>query len=205
VTLRVVGAGIGRTGTMSLKLALEKLLGGPCYHMLEVFPRPDHVGIWHGAIRGEDIDWESLFDGFVASVDWPSGAFWREQAEAFPEAVILLSTRESADAWLRSCDRTIFEMFRHGPQEGMGKWYAMVGDLLRERFSKNVLDPEEAKGAYERWNADVRANADPSRLVDWQPGDGWGPICEALGVAVPDEPFPHTNTTEEFRARAGWT
>jgi hypothetical protein len=80
----------------------------------------------------------------------------------------------------------------------------MVEDLFRERLTKNFLDEDEAKAAYERWNADVRASVDPARLIDWQPGDGWEPICAALDVHVPDEPFPHANTTKEFRDRAGW-
>src|SRR6266566_10081202 len=99
MTLRVIGAGMGRTGTMSLKLALERLLGGPCYHMVEVFPRPAHFGLWTAAGRGKPTDWHALFDGFVAAVDWPAAAFWKEIADAFPEAIILLSTRDSESWW----------------------------------------------------------------------------------------------------------
>src|SRR5207237_6118209 len=93
MTLRVVGAGVGRTGTMSLKLALERLIGAPCYHMLEVFPRPAHFGLWTAAARGKPVDWNALFAGFAAAVDWPASAFWPELAAAFPDSIILLSTR----------------------------------------------------------------------------------------------------------------
>src|SRR3954463_2967084 len=91
--LRVVGAGLGRTGTASLKMALERLLAGPCYHMKEVFEHLDHVPIWHAAIRGEAVDWSSVLDGYLAIVDWPGAACWRSLAAAHPDAVVLLSTR----------------------------------------------------------------------------------------------------------------
>src|SRR5258708_3902275 len=109
MTLRIVGAGLGRTGTHSLKIALEQLLGAPCYHMVEVFAHPEHVPIWTAAIKREPVDWPVLFDGYVATVDWPGGAAWREISEAYPEAKVLLSTRRSADEWWTSASKTIFE------------------------------------------------------------------------------------------------
>lgn len=202
MTLRVVGAGVGRTGTGSLKLALEKLLGGPCYHMLEVFPRPEHVAQWHAAVRGEAIEWDELLADFVATVDWPACAFWRELADANPDAIVLLSVRD-AEGWWRSCDRTIFEVFRRDG-ERFPEWYAMLTDLFERTFTKDILDQHSAIRAFDEHNERVRATADPKRLLEWRPGDGWGPICEALGLPVPDEEFPHINTTAEFRARAGW-
>jgi hypothetical protein len=188
---------------MSLKLAIERLIGEPCYHMLEVFVRPDHVKVWHEAIKGEPVDWATLFDGFGAIVDWPGCTFWRELADANPDALIILSTRDDSQAWYRSADRTIFELFKQDPPSEPDAWRDMATDLLR-RFTPGFLDPSEAMAAYDRWNADVRATADPARFLEWRPGDGWEPICAALGVDVPDEPFPHANTTEEFRTRAGW-
>jgi hypothetical protein len=189
---------------MSLKLALEKLLGGSCYHMLEVFPRPDHIAMWQDAIDGKPADWEHLFDGYVACVDWPAAAFWRELADAYPDAILLLSIRD-ADSWWTSADRTILDgAFRRfsGPEDD--PWRMMVTALFRKTFTENFLDETEAKAAYERHNEDVRATAPKDRLVEWKLGDGWAPLCEVLGVPIPDEPFPHTNTTEEFRGRAGW-
>ena len=203
MTLKLVGAGLGRTGTMSLKLALEKLLEGPVYHMLEVFPRPEHVALWHDAAKGGKLDTDALFDGFVACVDWPACSFWKDIAAENPDAPILLSTRSDAEAWFNSCDRTIFELFRQPPTPD-DAWRAMVDDMMAATFTSQIPDHDAAVAAYDRWNADVRATADPSRLVEWQPGDGWEPLCGALGVAVPDEPFPHANTTKEFRDRAGW-
>jgi hypothetical protein len=205
MTLRVVGAGLGRTGTHSLKTALEQLLSGRCYHMLEVVGRPDDVPIWHGAAKGEPVDWHALFSEFDATVDWPSAAFWKPISEAFPDAVILLSSRPSED-WWKSVDRTIFEGFRPGNAEQFkpGPWADMIQALMDETFTPDLLEKDKAIAAYEAHNADVRATAPADRLVEWHPGDGWGPLCEALGVPVPDEPYPHTNSTAEFRARAGW-
>lgn len=203
MTLRVVGAGLGRTGTNSLKMALEQLLGGPCYHMIEVFGRPDDVDVWRRAAEDEPVDFASFPEGFVACVDWPGGSFWREMADANPDAVILLSTRESSEAWWKSASETIFAVMDRGPQDMPAEWVAMVDAIFRHRFTPNVGDKGEAIAAYERHNADVRANADPARLVEWKPSDGWEPICKALGLAVPDEPFPHANTTADFRAMAG--
>jgi len=202
VSLRVVGAGLGRTGTLSLKLALERLLGAPCYHMLEVFPRPDHLETWNRAVHGEPVDWTTLFDCFVAAVDWPMCAFWRDIADAFPAATILLSSR-SGDDWWRSFDKTIAENFRRDPIPGGEKFHGMVTALLQRTFTPNPLDEAEAVRAYERHNEEVRKEAPPDRFVEWHPGDGWEPLCAALDVAIPDEPFPHTNTTEEFRSRFG--
>src|SRR5688572_19535710 len=97
MTLRIVGAGVGRTGTHSLKIALEQLLGGPCYHMVEVFNHPEHVAVWRAAMLDEPVDWDALYDGYLATVDWPSGGVWQSIADAYPDAPVLLSTRSTTD------------------------------------------------------------------------------------------------------------
>jgi hypothetical protein len=204
MTLRVIGAGLGRTGTMSLKVALEKLLGGRCYHMVEVFSRPDDIPLWHDVVRGGSTGWDAFFEDYVATVDLPGCVFWRELGDAYPDALILLSSRDDAEAWFRSVDDTAFEALRRDPPKGLEAWHAMATDLARIGFTENFSDRDEAIAAYRRWNDEVRAETDPARLIDWRPQDGWGPLCVALGVSVPDEPFPHLNTTSDFRARAGW-
>jgi hypothetical protein len=201
MALRVVGAGLPRTGTNSVKIALERLLGGPCYHMIEVFPRPDHVAAWHRAIQGDLPDWDGLFDGFRAAVDYPTSAFWREIAAAYPGAIILLTVRSPED-WWRSIDATILDLFREGPPEP-NPWWNMANDLFRRRFTERYVDRDAAIAAYERHNAAVRALAPRDRLFECRTGEGWEPLCRALGVPVPDEPFPHVNTTADWRARAG--
>ena len=196
MTLRVVGAGLGRTGTNSLKVALERLLGAPCYHMVEVFAHPEHVAAWHAAARGEMPDWEQLFRGYAAAVDWPASAFWPEIADAFPDAVILLSERDP-ESWWKSASSTIFPSIGGAG----GEWRAMIDALFAARFTTAVHDRDASIAAYERHYADALQRIPPRRLVRWRASDGWEPLCRALGVAVPSEPFPHTNTTEDFQQR----
>jgi hypothetical protein len=203
MTLNVVGAGLGRTGTHSLKAALEQILGGPCYHMMEVFGRPDDIPVWRKAVNGEQPDWSAFLSEYRAAVDWPASAFWREIWAANPDAVVLLSSRD-ADGWWKSANNTIFQiMQREAPDATMRAQMDMAIAMLTKTFTTNWRDETEAKRAYEKHNADVRASVPADRLIDYHPGDGWEPICEKLGLPVPAEPFPHLNTTDEFRAMVG--
>lgn len=200
MALRVVGAGLGRTGTNSLKVALERLLGGTCYHMVEVFGHPEHVPLWEAAYRGDMPDWDALFDGFTAGVDWPLGGLWQPVSEAFPDALVLLSYRD-ADKWWKSASDTIFQaMGRMTGEAAESDPWAQMATVMMNSFSPDWQDETKAKAAYLAHNDNVRATVPADRLLEWSPGDGWEPICERLGVAVPDEPFPHTNTTEDFQA-----
>ena len=201
--MRIVGAGLGRTGTHSLKLALQQLLGAPCYHMSEVFEHLDHAPVWHAALRGEDVDYDSVLHGYQAIVDWPGAGVWRELADAYPEALVLLSTRKDAATWLKSVRATILGSEPENKMEddpSLPGFVPMVREMF-ERFEPNWRDDDAVMAAYDRHNEAVRREVPAERLVEWQPGDGWEPLCTALGVPVPDEPFPHVNTTEEFRER----
>jgi hypothetical protein len=203
--LKVVGAGLGRTGTHSLKVALEQLLGGPCYHMLEVFGKPDQRDTWAAAVRGEEIDWATFLAPYRATVDWPAAAFWEELSSAAPEAVIVLSTRGS-EAWWKSASETIFAVLARGapPDDDAGRdELNMIRVLIEQRFTPDWHDRAGAIAAYEAHNARVRAEVPSGRLVEWRPGDGWAPLCAALGVVEPSEPFPHLNSTSDFRAMTG--
>jgi hypothetical protein len=203
MTLRVVGAGLGRTGTHSLKLALEQLLDGPCYHMIEVFGHPEHVPLWHSAFDGQDPDWDALFTGYDAAVDWPAGGCWHQLADHYPDSVILLSYRDT-ESWWRSFEATILSamLVGDGPP-GLPGWVDMAVAMFESAFGPNWTDKDTVIAGYERHNADVRATAPADRLLDWKTGDGWEPICAALGVAVPSEPFPHVNSTDDFRKMSG--
>ncbi len=204
MTLKVVGAGLGRTGTHSLKLALEQLLGGPCYHMIEVFEHPEHVDVWRRAAEGEAVDWSVFPEGYVASRRLAGrlvlAGDGRRQSRRDHPAV---DADVSAEAWWKSANDTIFQVMERSDDRAARmarRWSRPCSPTASPRTSTTR---RRRSTAYERHNADVRATADPKRLVDWTPGDGWEPICTALGVPVPDEPFPHVNTTEEFRAMAG--
>lgn len=202
MTLSVVGAGLGRTGTNSLKLALEQLLGGPCHHMFEVFTKPEQKEAWTRVVRGEPVDLAEVLSDYRASVDFPSCVYWRELLADNPDALVLLSVRESPEVWYRSASRTILPGMQLS-LEGGDPWLTAFAAMLGERFSRDFDDPQAMMDAYQRHNDAVRAEVPPDRLLEWQPTDGWKPICERLGLPVPAEPFPVTNTTEDFRTMAG--
>ena len=151
MTLRVVGAGVGRTGTHSLKLALEQLLGGPCYHMFEVMQHPEDIAQWQLAAEGGAPDWKQLFEGYDAAVDWPAASFWRELAGVFPDAKILLSTRPT-DEWWKSADRTIWAVSRLTPPPDavIEAQMRMIRTLLPNRFTPQWSEEAPSKAAYER-------------------------------------------------------
>ncbi len=202
MALKVVGAGVGRTGTHSLKLALEQLLDGRCHHMVEIIGDPAQASAWTDAIAGREVDWQGMLDGYVALVDWPGASFWRELSAANPDALVLLSTRDP-EAWYRSASNTIFQPIEATPP-GLEEWFGTtVPTLFRGRFSDDLGNPTTMMEAFETHNAAVRAGVGAERLLEWTVSDGWEPICERLGVAVPDEPFPVTNSTSETRALLG--
>ena len=200
VALQVVGAGVGRTGTESLKLGLERLLGGRCYHMLELIAKPDGFRHWIRAAQDDMPDWDEVFDGYVAAVDWPAAAFWPEISAAYPDALVLLSVRDSPEEWYRSASQTIFAL---PPDQlpGDNAFAAAFFGMMAKRFTADLGDPVKAMAAYVAHNQRVRDTIPPDRLLEWRPGEGYGPICAALGIPEPNEPFPHVNTTEMFQSR----
>lgn len=200
MTVRLIGAGLGRTGTASLREALTQLLDAPCHHMMEVRQNPAQADVWRQAYEGNPPDWQEFLRGYGAIVDWPGAPFWEQLAEVFPDAPILLSSRD-ADAWWRSASDTIFQAMQpaFATDAPSDPWQRMVRTLM-ENFTPDWRDEESAKAAYLAHNEHVRAAAPADRLVEWHPGDGWGPICAALGLPQPATPFPHVNTTAEFQA-----
>jgi len=199
MTIQLVGVGLGRTGTHSLKLALEHLLGGTCHHMMEV--ANDQSEAWNQAFHDNPPEWESFLSPYCAIVDWPGAGVWRELIAAFPDAPVLLSTRTSADVWYESAANTIFAPIETMRSQDAGAQGGFI-DAMMARFSSD-WDPVALKAAYDAHNEEVRDTVPAERLFEYQPGDGWAPLSEALGLAVPDIAFPHTNTTAEFRSRRG--
>ena len=192
MTLAVIGAGFGRTGTESMKLALEQLGLGPCHHKKEVLPRPDQLAFWRAAMKGERSDWETGLAGFRASIDWPTAFFWRELAAHFPDARILLTVR-SAESWYKSFANTILPVAGRGEPDSLGR------QILARVFDDRGDEPAHAMAVYERHNAAVRAAIPAERLLTYEVGSGWEPLCAFLDLPVPEAPFPRTNTTREFR------
>ena len=202
VVLRLIGAGLPRTGTSSLRESLRHLLGAPVYHMSETFAHPEHAPTWVAAIAGEPPVWDDFLAGYAAGVDAPFSSCWRELVAAYPDAPALLSRRSSAEVWHRSMDATVLprtrEMLtRHGGDPMVPLFRVIFADL-----GTDIDDRMEMMAGYERWLTEVRAEVAPERLVEWQPGDGWEPLCRALGVPVPKLPFPHENRTADYLARA---
>ena len=195
--LRVIGAGLGRTGTASLKSALEHLLGAPCYHMIEVFENLEHIPMWRSAALGHEPDWHTMFRNYQAAVDWPAASFWPELSRAFPDALVLLSLRDP-ESWWRSVSSTIFTEHNPVPETD---WWQMWQDIVTNRFTNKLDNKAACLEAFHRHYDQVRKTVPAGRLLEWNVKDGWGPICAALELPVPNMPFPHENTTEEFLAR----
>jgi hypothetical protein len=204
MTLSVIGAGFGRTGTNSLKLALEQLGFGPCYHMFEVLTRPEHDPLWLAATRGEPVDWDALFEGFGSAVDWPVAGFWRELSEHYPDARFILSVRD-AHKWHDSVMSTIYKSLSSPPDtdDPHAKVHrTMTRELILDRtFSGRLHDPAHAMDVYERHNQTVRDSINPERLLVYEVGSGWEPLCAFLDCPIPDAPYPHSNTRKEFSER----
>ena len=224
--MQLVGAALPRTGTMSLAQALRELTGAPSYHMTEWFRRPADSRTWAAALRGEEVDWARFLADYEAGVDTPFCLAWRQVADAFPEAPVLLTRRADPRTWWESMDATVLPAIRRWrglgpvedlPEDDLPPWLAdvpagerddmvEVARALAERLlgSPEALDdPVAAMRSYEDWGRQVRDEVPPERLVEWQPGDGWGPLAQALGVPVPRTPFPRVNTRAEFAARSG--
>lgn len=204
MTLAVIGAGFGRTGTLSLKFALEKLGFSKCYHMMEVIAHPDHTGIWRDAFRKQAVDWDALFDGYRAAVDWPACNWWRELAEYYPDAKVILSTRDPG-RWYASVRDTIYASTRDALASqdpsirARGQWAEEL--IWQHTFDGRMDDEAHVIDVMKRHEAQVERTIAKDRLLVFEAASGWAPLCEFLGVPVPDEPYPRVNTTEEFLAR----
>jgi hypothetical protein len=206
----VIGAGFGRTGTMSLKVALEELGFGPCYHMIELFGHPEHVPIWEAASQGKPVDWEELFSGYRATTDWPACTFYKELMERYPDAKVILTVRDP-DRWYESTYNTIYGMrkmisspiFRLAApfRPGLSRAAKMNDELIwEETFGGSLEDRQHAIEVFERHNQEVRRHVPAEKLLVYEVKEGWEPLCKFLGVEVSkDKPFPHLNDTDTFR------
>jgi len=203
--LEVIGTGFGRTGTLSLKLALEQLGFGRCYHMIEVSQYPGHAALWSAAHAGESIDWDALYAGYRATVDWPSAEFWWQLADHYPSAKVIHTERPS-QAWFKSASSTIFRTMTRGAPPGTPPAFAEQLEMARKlilqgRFGGRLDDEAHAVAIYEAHNARVKREIPAARLLVHEPGQGWAPLCKFLGVPIPETPYPRVNTTEDFLAR----
>jgi Sulfotransferase domain len=209
--MKLIGAGMPRTGTLTQKVALEMLGLGPCYHMVDVLADLDQAKLWQRALDGE-APWAQIFDGFNSTVDWPGGYFYRELMDVYPEAKVLLSVREP-QAWERSMRETVWAV-RHGESlvrllssaqaRVNPQWRGfleMIDRLVWEgegTFASGHVQPQQLIDTMIRHNREVEGNVPPERLLVWSVEEGWERLCEFLGVSVPQQPFPHVNDRTEF-------
>lgn len=202
MALKVVGAGFGRTGTMSLKFALEMLGVGPCYHMIEVFKNPGHARRWLEAMDSPNPDFSGLLAGYQSVVDWPTTYFWKELSDLNPEAKVILTERTPA-SWHKSCMDTIFQTLDAEPKtEEFAHQKVMAKEMVFERtFGGRWADFDHAQRVFVEHNEEVKRRISPERLLVYQVSEGWEPLCKFLGLPIPSEPFPRMNSTEEFKSR----
>ena len=198
--LQIIGAGFGRTGTLSTKYALEQLGFDKCYHMHEVFEK-QHQPHWSAIHRGEAPDWDGLFAGYQAAVDWPSCNFWEAQLAHYPDAKVLL-TRRDPDKWYTSVMNTIYKIGAQGRRSddpgarAAAAWaWEIVWDFV---FDDRMEDRDYVIGVYEAHNQHVIDTVPAGQLLDFDVAQGWQPLCEFLGVPVPEADFPRVNSTEDF-------
>lgn len=205
MALEVIGSGFGRTGTGSLKLALEQLGFGPCHHMEVVLATPPQVPYWQAAVAGQAMDWDTVFDGFRSQCDWPGAHCWQALASAYPDAKVIHTVRPEEN-WWGSFSATIGVLMGMYPTLPLPPHVRAMMDVARtmvadQTFGAAFTDREAALAAFRRRTEQVRAAIAPGRLLVFDVAQGWEPLCDFLGVPVPDAPFPHANSTEEWWAK----
>jgi hypothetical protein len=205
MALEIIGAGFGRTGTTSLKAALEQLGYRKCHHMLEVMQSRKQIEAWWSVAKNGTGDWDEIFEGYRASLDWPSSAYYEALMRHFPRAKVILTVRDT-DAWYRSASATIHRLMRVTP--AWLRWFPrmrMTAEMLHGIVWDGVFhgrfeDAEASKRIFRQHIEDVKARVPPERLLVFNVRDGWQPLCEFLGVPVPEgAPFPHLNESARMR------
>jgi hypothetical protein len=209
--VKLIGAGFGRTGTMSLKAALEQIGHGPCFHMIDLIKGEMELPPWKAAAEGEEVDFESVLEGWESTIDWPACTYWERLVEVFPDAKVLLTVRDP-DKWYESCLNSIHEAAERGGRGELGgdhppppEVMAVINDMIwngtfEGRFRE---DREFATDVFNSHNEAVKAAVPADRLLVYEVKEGWGTLCEFLGVEEPDAPFPHLNDTASFRGMFG--
>ena len=199
MTMHVIGAGVGRTGTMSLRLAINRLGLGPCHHMEDVLnDMAEQVPLWNSALEGNP-SWPAIYSGFDSAVDWPSAAFFRELIREYPTAKFVLTVR-SPESWAASFGSTIYTLLAgkdDAPPEQQD-WLQMAENIIAKSGIPSGLNADDLMKAFSDHNEAVKASIPESQLLVFEVKEGWEPLCRFLDMPVPDEPFPRSNDREEF-------
>ena len=201
--MRVIGAGLPRTGTSSLREMLDQLLNAPCYHMKVLYERAETDGpAWMTALGGDLAALDQIFAGFDAAVDWPASILWRQLADRYPDALIVLSHRGSSERWWQSADTTVWEVMRQVGDGNQPEHVPGIHHLMRDLAGfDHELERSAARRRYDEHFEEVIASVPADRLLVWHPTEGWEPLCERLDLPVPATAPPHTNTSGQFRDR----
>lgn len=201
MALEIVDVGFGRTGTLSLKLALEQLGFGPCHHMEEVLHNPSTAAIWTAAAEGAPLDCEAVFKGYRSSTDWPTTRFWREVVDYYPDAKIILTTRDP-ERWYQSISATIHKVLEGRdkiPSPDKREVMAMAHRIITDQtFDHRLGDAAHATEVFRQHNAAVIEAVPADRLLVFDVAEGWEPLCDHLNCPVPETSFPRVNSTQEF-------
>jgi hypothetical protein len=215
MSIKIIGAGLPRTGTNTLKQSLEQLGYKHVYHMKELLVNPEKLPYWKTLDETGDTDWDALYEGYDGTVDFPGYPWYKEHMKRYPDAKVILTVRDF-EAWYKSVDSTVF---RAGPQTP-GEKIKMIGKLLFSSRARNVVkcikwfkkvffadnlqgkfgDKEFAKKFWEDHIAEIKASVPADKLLVYDVRDGWAPLCKFLGVPEPSEPLPHLNKKEDFKA-----
>jgi Sulfotransferase domain len=201
MALEIIGPGFGRTGTNSLKIALEQLGFGPCHHMFEVRDHPEQLPAWQAAARGEKVEWSRVFHGYRAQVDWPGARYWRELVQHYPEAKVILTVRDP-DAWFDSVQATIAPFVAARGQHPLPHVNA-IAEMVQQAialqvFDDRLFDRQHATSVFRDHIAEVQAIVPAERLLTFDVRQGWAPLCAFLGAKMPDMAFPRTNSSQQF-------
>lgn len=219
MALKVIGAGLPRTGTKSLKLALEKLGLTPCYHMVDLYESyPHHIEQWQAASQGKPVDWSTMFTDFQAAVDYPVSRYYQPILQHYPQAKVILTVRP-VEKWYTSFAKTIYPSVMQTvaalqrtdtstisvrAHQQMRIDQLFHDDMLQKDFAgKFETDQAAVQDVFHQHNAQVKQTVPSNQLLVYELGDGWEPLCQFLGVPIPAEDFPHTNTTSQFNAAFG--
>jgi Sulfotransferase domain len=214
--MKVVGVGFGRTGTLSLKEALDDLGAGPCFHMIDLIEgenRERDLPYWVKIANGEPVDWQEVFEPWESTVDWPGASVWKDMVDAFPDVPVLLNYRDF-DGFYKSCQNTILAVKQAAqagelkpdsarPQPSPELWGAIEKLIWQGDFQGRFDDKEWVRQMYYDRMEEIKGYVPADRLTVWKLGDGWAPLAEMLGVEEPDKPFPHLHDTNEFRGLFG--